>query len=305
MKISIIGAGNVGASTALMLCQKSLADEVILVDVVEGMPQGKALDILETMPLYKSDTRIHGTNDFSQIKNSDIVIVTAGLPRKPGMSRDDLLKVNADIIGKVAESIKKSAPESIVIIVTNPLDAMTYHMLKKTGFAKNKIIGMAGVLDSARFRTLIAEKLKVSVTEISALVLGGHGDSMVPLAAHTLVNGKPLSAYIPDEEIAQLVARTRNGGAEIVNLLKTGSAFYAPAASVVEMVEEMLKSTGKILACSVLLEGEYNYKDVCVGVPVKLHKNGVKSIEKLVLTAEEKALLDKSAKEVAEQIAKL
>ena len=304
MKISVIGAGNVGASVALKICEKGLGD-VVLVDIVEGMPQGKALDILEAMPLQGSDAKIQGSNDFSAIKDSDIVVMTAGLPRKPGMSRDDLQKTNADIIAKVAEPIKKHAPGAIVIVVTNPLDIMAYYMLKKTGFKKNKVIGMAGVLDSTRFRAFIAEALDVSVTKVEALVLGGHGDSMVPLAAHTLVDGKPLSKYLSQEKIDALVRRTQNGGAEIVNLLKTGSAFYAPGASVVEMIEEIINETGKILPCAVLCEGEFGLRNVFVGVPVRLCRDGIKEIVRIKLSPSEQKLLEKSAADVAENIRKL
>ena len=302
MKISVIGAGNVGASTALKICEKELAEDVVLVDVVEGVPQGKALDIQQAMPLNSSNTKITGTNDFSGIKDSDIVIVTAGVPRKPGMTREDLFNVNANITKSIAKEIKRHAPKSIVIVVTNPLDAMAYLMMKETGFDKEKIIGMAGILDSARFRTFLAMETGAKVEDIEAMVLGGHGDSMVPLAEHIKVNGKPINKILSPEKVKAIVERTKNGGAEIVNHLKTGSAFYAPAASVVEMVESIIKEDNKILPCSVYLDGEYGYEDVFVGVPIRLCKDGVKEIVELKLSKEEKALLDKSADEVKKVI---
>jgi malate dehydrogenase len=304
MKISIIGAGNVGASTALKLCEKELGD-VVLVDVVEGVPQGKALDIQQAMPLNSSNSRITGSNDFSEIKNSDIVVCTAGLARKPGMTREDLVIANSNIIKSVAANIKKYAPKSIVIVVTNPLDVMTYLMMKETGFAKEKVIGMAGVLDSTRMRAFIAEELDVSVSKVSALVLGSHGDSMVPLAEHTLVEGKRIKQFMDDESTKKIVERTRNAGAEIVNHLKTGSAFYAPGASVVEMIDAMIKDDGRILPCSVYLGGEYGYKGIFLGVPVKFNSSGVKEIVDIRLSKEEKALLDKSAEIVKQGIKEL
>lgn len=305
MKISVIGAGNVGASTALKLCEKELAEEVVLVDVVEGIPQGKALDILQAMPLNSSNTKITGTNDFSTIKNSDIVIVTAGVPRKPGMTREDLLNINANITKSIAKEIKRHAPKSIVIVVTNPLDAMAYLMMKETGFDKSKVIGMAGILDSARFRTFLAMETRAKVEDIEAMVLGGHGDSMVPLAEHITIKGKPINKILSPDKVKAIVERTKNGGAEIVNYLKTGSAFYAPAASVVEMVESMIKEDNKILPCSVYLDGEYGYKDVFVGVSVRLCRDGVKEIVELKLSKEEKALLDRSAEEVKKVIGEI
>ena len=281
MKIGIIGAGNVGASAALKICEKEFAEDVVLVDIAEGVPQGKALDIQQAMPLNNSNTRIKGTNDYSEINGSGIVVVTAGVPRKPGMTREDLLNVNANIIKSIAGHIKRHAPDSIVIVVTNPLDIMSYIMLKETGFDKSKVIGMAGVLDSTRFRTFIALETGAKVEDIEAMVLGGHGDSMVPLAAQTKVDGKPITEILPPEKVEKLVQRTRDGGAEIVKLLKTGSAFYAPGASVVEMIESIVNDNEKVLPCSVYLDGEYGYEDIFLGVPVMLGPEGVKEIVSL------------------------
>ena len=305
MKISIIGAGNVGASAALKVCEKELAEEVVLVDIAEGVPQGKALDIQQAMPLNNSNTRIKGTNDYSEINGSGIVVVTAGVPRKPGMTREDLLNVNANIIKSIVGHIKKHAPDSIVIVVTNPLDIMSYIMLKETGFDKSKVIGMAGVLDSTRFRTFIALETGAKVEDIEAMVLGGHGDSMVPLAAHTKVDGKPITDILPPEKVEKLVQRTRDGGAEIVKLLKTGSAFYAPGASVVEMIESIVNDNEKVLPFSVYLDGEYGYEDIFLGVPVRLGSDGVKEIVVLELNDKEQELLDRSAESVREVVSKM
>ena len=305
MKISIIGAGNVGASAALKVCEKELAEEVVLVDIAEGVPQGKALDIQQAMPLNNSNTRIKGTNDYAEINGSGIVVVTAGVPRKPGMTREDLLNVNANIIKSIVGHIKKHAPDSIVIVVTNPLDIMSYIMLKETGFDKSKVIGMAGVLDSTRFRTFIALETGAKVEDIEAMVLGGHGDSMVPLAAQTKVDGKPITEILPPEKVEKLVQRTRDGGAEIVKLLKTGSAFYAPGASVVEMIESIVNDNEKVLPCSVYLDGEYGYEDIFLGVPVMLGPEGVKEIVVLELNDEEQELLDRSAESVREVVSKM
>ena len=305
MKISIIGAGNVGASAALKICEKEFAEDVVLVDIAEGVPQGKALDIQQAMPLNNSNTRIKGTNDYSEINGSGIVVVTAGVPRKPGMTREDLLNVNANIIKSIAGHIKRHAPDSIVIVVTNPLDIMSYTMLKEAGFDKSKVIGMAGVLDSTRFRTFIALETGTKVEDIEAMVLGGHGDSMVPLAAHTKVDGKPITEILPPEKVEKLVQRTRDGGAEIVKLLKTGSAFYAPGASVVEMIESIVNENEKVLPCSVYLDGEYGYEDIFLGVPVMLGPEGVKEIVVLELNDEEQELLDRSAESVREVVSKM
>ena len=298
MKISIIGAGNVGGSCALKVCEKGLADEVILLDICKGIPQGKALDILQAMPLNGSNSRIIGTNDYSDIKDSDIVVVTAGVPRKPGMTREDLVDVNSKIISSIASEIKIHAPNSIVIVVTNPLDIMAHLMLKETGFDTSKVLGMAGVLDSTRFRTFLAMETGAKVEYIEAMVLGGHGDSMVPLADHVKINGKPVSEILEPEKLKRIVERTKNGGAEIVKLLKSGSAFYAPSASIIEMISSIVNVDETVLPCSVYLSGEYGYEDIFLGVPVKLDKNGVKGIVELEIAKDEKVLLDKSAEAV-------
>lgn len=293
-KVSVIGAGNVGEVTAYLLASKELAD-VTLLDIIEDMPVGKALDMAESSGVEGFDSKLKGTNSFEEIKDSDVVVVTAGVARKPGMSREDLLKTNANIIKKVAEKIKQLAPESIVIMLTNPLDVMTYLLWKITGFNEKKVIGQAGVLDSARFRYFIAEQLDVSVEDIFAMVLGGHGDSMVPLARYTTVSGITITELLDPETINAIIERTRNGGGEIVKLLKTGSAYYAPAASVVQMVESILLDKKRILPCSAKLNGEYGISDVYIGVPVKLGKNGVEQIVELKLKDDEQKLLQKSA----------
>ncbi len=300
MKVSIIGAGNVGASAAWVICDRQMADEVVLVDIVEGVPQGKALDILEAMPLSKSNTRIKGTNSYEGIEGSDIVVVTAGVPRKPGMSRDDLLETNSKIIRSIAAEIKVRAPNSVVIVVTNPLDAMAYLMLKETGFERERVIGMAGVLDSTRFRTFIADMLDIGVGEVEAMVLGGHGDSMVPLRKHTTIKGKPLSDFIEESDMESLIERTRKGGAEIVGYLKTGSAFYAPAASIAEMVDAISKEDGRLLPCSVMLKGEYGHEGIFLGVPCRLNRKGLNEVVELELSGDEKKQLDESAGNVNE-----
>ncbi len=295
MKITVVGAGNVGATTAHILANKELANEIILVDIVEGIPQGKALDMYSAMPVERTDTRIIGTNGYDETKDSDLVIITAGLPRKPGMSRDDLLAKNSDIVKSVTEQVVAQSPNSILIVVSNPLDVMTYVAYKTSGFEKNRVMGMAGVLDSARFRTFISMELNVSVEDVSAFVLGGHGDSMVPLPRYSTVAGIPLPDLLDKETIDRLVQRTRDGGIEIVNYLKTGSAYYAPASSSVEMAEAIIKDKKRILPCAVWLEGEYNLKDVMVGVPVKLGKNGIEEIVQIKLNLEEQEALNKSA----------
>ncbi|MBD3313986.1 malate dehydrogenase [Candidatus Woesearchaeota archaeon] len=305
MKVSIIGAGNVGSSAAWVVCDKAIADEVVLVDITEGIPQGKALDIQEAMPLSRSNVKIKGTNNYSEIKDSDVVVVTAGVPRKPGMSRDDLLETNSNIIRSIAGEIKKNAPYSVVIVVTNPLDIMSYLMLKETGFDRKKVLGMAGVLDSTRFRTFIADMLETGVNDIEAMVLGGHGDSMVPLRKHTTVKGKPITDFLDDKDVEALIDRTRNGGAEIVKHLKTGSAFYAPGASIAEMIDAILKQDDRILPCSVMLQGEYGYKDIFLGVPCRLDSKGLKDIIELDLSDEEKNQLDDSAAAVKKNVDKL
>jgi malate dehydrogenase len=298
-KVTVVGAGNVGATAAQRLAEKGLCD-VVLVDIVEGVPQGKALDLMEAAPVEKHDGQVTGTNSYEATEGSDIVIITAGIPRKPGMSRDDLISTNAGIVKAVTEQVAKYSPDAVLIIVSNPLDAMCHVAYEASGFPKNRVIGMAGVLDSARFRTFIAMELKVSVENIHAFVLGGHGDTMVPLPRYSTVAGIPITELLPQERIAELVDRTANGGAEIVGLLKTGSAFYAPASSAVEMAESILKDRKKILPCAVYLDGEYGYKELFIGVPVKLGAGGVEEIIEIKLTEAEKAALDKSAAAVEE-----
>jgi malate dehydrogenase len=298
-KISVIGAGNVGASAALKLAELELGD-IVLVDIVEGMPQGKALDLMEMCPVSGCDVNITGVNGYEETEGSDIVIITSGIPRKPGMSRDDLLSTNTKIVKQVTGEVAKKSPNSILILVTNPLDAMVYVAHKVSGFPRERIMGMAGVLDSARFRTFIAMELGVSVENIHAFVLGGHGDDMVPLARYTTVAGVPITELMPKERVDALIQRTRDGGAEIVKLLKTGSAFYAPAASAVEMVEAILKDKKKILPCCVFANGEYGVKDTFVGLPVKLGKGGIEEILQIKLTDDEAKALHLSASHVRE-----
>lgn len=305
MKVTVVGAGNVGATTAHILANKELANEIVLVDIVEGIPQGKALDMYQSTPVERTDTRIIGSNGYDETKDSDIVIITAGLPRKPGMSRDDLLAKNAEIVKSVTEQVVAQSPDSILIIVSNPLDVMTYVAYKVSGFEKHRVMGMAGVLDSARFRTFISMELNVSVEDVSAFVLGGHGDSMVPLPRYSTVAGIPLPDLMDKETIDRLVQRTRDGGIEIVNYLKAGSAYYAPASSSVEMAEAIIKDKKRILPCAVWLEGEYNLKDVMVGVPVKLGKQGVDEIIQIKLNPDEQEALDKSAGGVKAMMDKL
>lgn len=295
MKVTVVGAGNVGATTAHILANKELANEIVLVDIAEGIPQGKALDMYESTPVERTDTRIIGSNGYDETKESDIVIITAGLPRKPGMSRDDLLAKNAEIVKSVTEQVVAQSPDAILIVVSNPLDVMTYVAYKVSGFEKHRVMGMAGVLDSARFRTFISMELNVSVEDVSAFVLGGHGDSMVPLPRYSTVAGIPLPDLMDKETIDRLVQRTRDGGIEIVNYLKAGSAYYAPASSSVEMAEAIIKDKKRILPCAVWLEGEYNLKDVMVGVPVKLGKQGVEEIVQIKLNPDEQEALNKSA----------
>jgi len=303
-KISIIGAGFVGATAAHWAAEKELGD-VVLMDILEGIPQGKALDLFEASPIEGFDARVVGTKGYEETKDSDVVIVTSGVPRKPGMSREDLLDINKKIIESVVSQVAEKSPKAILIMVTNPLDTMTYLAYKKSGFPKERVIGMAGILDTARFRAFIALELGVSVEDIQTLLLGGHGDEMVPLPRYTTVSGIPLSQLLPKETIDRLVDRTRKGGGEIVNLLKTGSAFYAPSAGAVQMAEAILKDKKRILPCCVYLDGEYGLKDICFGVPIKLGTKGVESIIELQLTQEEKALLTKSAESVKKSIAEL
>jgi malate dehydrogenase len=297
-KVTVVGAGNVGATTAQRLAEKDLCD-VVLVDIVEGVPQGKALDLTEAAPIEKHDARLIGTNAYEATAGSNIVIITAGIPRKPGMSRDDLISTNAGIMKKVTEQVAKLSPDCILIIVSNPLDAMCQVALEASGFPKNRVIGMAGVLDSARFRAFIAMELDVSVENTHAFVLGGHGDTMVPLPRFSTVAGIPITELVSKERIDAMVDRTRNGGAEIVKLLTT-SAYYAPASAAVEMAEAILKDKKKILPCAAYLEGEYGCNDLFIGVPVKLGKNGIEKIIEIQLTEDEKAALAKSASAVQE-----
>ncbi|MEQ1886091.1 MAG: malate dehydrogenase [Bryobacteraceae bacterium] len=300
-KITVVGGGNVGASAAVNLASKELGD-VVLVDVVDGVPQGKGLDMAQMGPIEGYDVEVTGANDYAPTANSDVVVITAGLARKPGMSRDDLLLANCDVVKSVTEQVVKYSPNSILVLVTNPLDAMctvAHHVSK---FPKNRVVGMAGVLDSARFRTFIARELNVSVENVNAVVLGGHGDTMVPVTRLSSVAGIPLEDLIPAERLAQIVDRTRNGGAEIVKYLKTGSAYYAPSAAAVEMVESILKNKNKVLPCAALLEGEYGINGLFVGVPVKLGSNGIEQIYELKLNEHEAAALKKSAGAVQELV---
>ncbi len=303
-KVTVIGAGNVGATTAQRIAETGLAD-VVLVDIVEGLPQGKALDLAEAAPVVGHDARITGTNDYADTAGSDIVVVTSGLARQPGMSRDDLLAKNASIVRSVVERSAAVSPRAIIIVVTNPLDAMCHVAMKASGFPRERIIGMAGVLDSARFRTFIAAELNVSVRDVRAFVLGGHGDTMVPLPRYSTAGGVPITELMSAERIEQLVDRTRNGGAEVVALLKTGSAYYAPAASVAEMVEAILLDERRILPCAVLLSGEYGVDGLFVGVPAIIGENGMERVVEIELTADEKAAFGHSADAVRELVDKL
>ena len=298
-KISIIGAGMTGSTTAHWLAERELAD-LVLVDVVEGMPQGKGLDMLEAMPIIGRDVEIVGANDYAATKGSDIIVITAGLPRKPGMSRDDLLAANADIVGKAATETLKYSPDAIYVVLTNPLDTMAYLTLKLNKLPRERVIGQAGVLDSARLRAFVALETGVSVENIQCYVLGGHGDEMVPLTRHSNVAGVPLREYLPADKLDAIVQRTRKGGGEIVNLLKTGSAFYAPSAAVAQIVEAILKDKHLILPCSAYMQGEYGLKDLFFGVPAVLGRKGMEKIVEYELDADEKALFDKSAAAVKE-----
>src|ERR1700746_4006948 len=298
-KVTIVGSGNVGATAAHWLASKQLAD-VVLIDIIEGVPQGKGLDLLEAMPIEKRDSHVLGTNDYADTANSDIVIITAGIPRKPGMSRDDLLNTNFKIMQDVVGKVVANSPNCILIVVSNPLDAMAQAAYKLSKFSRNRVIGMAGVLDSARFRTFIAQELNVSVENVTAFVLGGHGDTMVPLARYSTVAGIPITELIPKDRLDAIVQRTRDGGAEIVKHLKTGSAYYAPSAAAVEMVEAILKDKKKILPCAAYLQGEYGIDGLYVGVPCKLGTRGLEQVIEIKLTAEEDAALKKSADAVKE-----
>ncbi len=299
-KISVIGAGNVGASLAQRLAEKGYAD-IVLLDIVEGLPQGKALDILQSSPVTGCDAGISGTNDYQDTADSEVVVITSGASRKPGMTRDELLKTNARIITEVIQNVVRYSPECILIIVTNPVDAMTYLALKVSGFPSSRVVGLSGVLDSARLSSFIAAELKTSVLEVSSLVLGGHGQNMVVIPRLATVKGTPITELLPQETIQKLVERTVNGGAEIVSLLKTGSAFYAPSAAATRMVEAIIMDKRETLPCAAYLQGEYGIKDVVIGVPVRLGKTGIEEIFELELTSEEKAALRSSA-EVVKQL---
>lgn len=299
IKVTVVGAGNVGGSIAQRLAEKNWYD-IVLVDIVEGLPQGKSLDLIEAGPICAYDSAVTGTNHYEASKDSDVVVITSGVPRRPGMSRDELLETNANIVSGVVRETAKRSPDAILIIVSNPLDVMTHVAYRVSGFPRNRVIGMAGVLDSARFRSFIAEALQVSVENVHAMVLGGHGDSMVPLNRYTTVAGRPVTEWLSPEALEALIKRTREGGIEIVNLLKTGSAFYAPAASVVEMVEAISKDQKKILPCAVLCAGEYGFHDLFLGVPVKLGAGGAEEIIEYALTPQEQAALEVSAKAVGE-----
>lgn len=305
MKITVIGAGNVGATAAQRIAEEELANEVILVDVIEGLPQGKGLDMYESAPIEGFDSKILGVNTYNETANSDIILITAGIARKPGMTREQLQDINASIVRSATEQVVAKSPHAIIIVVTNPLDVITYVAYKVSGFERHRVIGMAGVLDSARFRTFIAMELNVSVEDVNAFVLGGHGDSMVPLPRYSTVAGIPIPDLLPKETIDRLVKRTRDGGIEIVNYLKTGSAWYAPSSSAVQMVESIVKDKKRILPCSVLLQGEYGLKDVFIGVPIKLGRRGVEEIIEIKLTKEEQEALNKSAADVKENMAKV
>jgi malate dehydrogenase len=305
VKITVVGGGHVGATTAQRLAEIELAKEIVLLDILEGMAKGKALDLWESAPVQGYDSRLTGGSDYGLSEGSDMVIVTAGLARKPGMSRDDLLKKNAEIVGAIAKEIRDRSPDAIVLMVTNPLDVMSYVSLKTTGFDRKRVIGMAGVLDTARFRSFIALELDVSVRDVMAMVLGGHGDSMVPLPRYSTVAGIPLPHLLSDEQIEVLVERTRKGGGEIVELLGSGSAYYAPSAAVVEMAISIVRDQNRILPCAAWLQGEYGLRDVYVGVPVKLGTGGIKEIVEIELTGEEKKALHASAAHVTETMSKL
>jgi malate dehydrogenase len=301
--ITVVGAGNVGATTAQRIAEKHLAQRVVMVDVAEGIPQGKALDQLQSGPIEGYDSEVIGTNDYADTAGSDVVVITAGIARKPGMSRDDLLATNAGIVRQVSEEIKARSPNAILVIVSNPLDVMCYVAKKVTGFPRERVIGMAGVLDTARYRAFLAEALDVSVRDIQAMVLGGHGDTMVPLISYTTVSGIPVTQLLDKAKLDAIVARTRNGGAEIVKHLKTGSAYYAPSAAAVQMVEAIVRDQKRVLPCAAWLEGEYGMRDLFLGVPCKLGRRGLEKIYEVELTAAERTDLGKSADAVREPMA--
>lgn len=299
-KITVVGAGNVGATTAQRIAEKELARSVVMVDIADGIPQGKGLDQWESAPIELFDSRVTGATTYETTANSDVVVITAGIARKPGMSRDDLLNTNAEIVKSCAEQVKATSPNAIVIVVSNPLDVMCYVAKQVTGFPRERVIGMAGILDTARFRSFIAEKLDVSVRDIQAMVLGGHGDTMVPLISYTSISGIPITQFLSKEELEPLVVRARNGGAEIVKYLKTGSAYYAPSSGAVQMVEAIVNDQKRILPCSAWLDGEYGMKGLFLGVPCKLGRRGLEKIVEIELSADEKAALAKSADAVRE-----
>jgi len=299
-KITVVGAGNVGATAAQRLAEKELARLVVLVDIQEGIPQGKGLDQWESAPIEGFDTRVIGTNTYDETANSEIVVITAGIARKPGMSRDDLLNTNAGIVKQVSENVRDTSPDSIIIVVSNPLDVMSYVAKQVTGFPRERVLGMAGVLDTARYRSFIAEALDVSVRDIQAMVLGGHGDTMVPLISYTSVSGIPVTQLMSPEKLQAIVDRTRNGGAEIVKYLKTGSAYYAPSSAAVQMCEAIVHDQKRILPCAAWLEGEYGMSGLFLGVPCKLGRNGLEKVIEVELTDDERAALEKSAEAVRE-----
>ena len=299
-KITVVGAGNVGATTAQRVAEKELARTVVMVDVAEGIPQGKGLDQLQSGPIEGFDSRVIGSNGYEESKNSDIVIITAGIARKPGMSRDDLLNTNAGIVKSVAEQVKATSPNAIIIVVSNPLDVMCYVAMKASGFPRERVLGMAGVLDTARYRAFLAEAMDVSIRDIQAMVLGGHGDTMVPLISYTSVSGIPVTQLLAKDKLDAIVDRTRNGGAEIVKHLKTGSAYYAPSAGAVQMAEAIVNDQKRILPCAAWLNGEYGMKDLFLGVPVKLGRKGMEKVIEVELTKDERAALEKSAEAVRE-----
>lgn len=304
-KITMVGAGNVGATAVQHIAQRELCEELVLIDIIGGLPQGKGLDMWESAPLLGSDTRVQGGNQMEAMKNSDLVIITAGLARKPGMSRSDLLDKNAGIVGNIVKSIVQHAPEAIIMVVTNPLDVITYLAYKVSGFGRTRVFGMAGVLDSARLRSFVAMELGVSVKDTQALVLGGHGDSMVPLARYTTVSGIPIMELMDEATIARLVERTRKAGGEIVGLLKAGSAYYSPGASVADMVESVAKNQRRVLPCAAILDGEYGLSDVCAGVPVILGQNGMEKVIEIALEPAEAQAIKKSAEDVRKNIERL
>ena len=298
--ITVVGAGNVGATTAQRIAEKELARRVVMVDVAEGIPQGKGLDQWQSAPIEGFDSRVSGANDYESTKGSDIVVITAGIARKPGMSRDDLLNTNAGIVRSVAEQVKATSPNSIIIVVSNPLDVMCYVAMKASGFPRERVIGMAGVLDTARYRAFLAEALDVSVRDIQAMVLGGHGDTMVPLVAYTSVSGIPITQLMAKDVLDKIIERTRGGGAEIVKHLKTGSAYYAPSSGAVQMVEAIVNDQKRILPCAAWLQGEYGMTDLFLGVPCKLGSKGLEKVIEVELTTDERAALEKSAEAVRE-----